>query len=184
MDNAEITVNTIQHWFNMASPAVRKKRNFKALALQVDAPAPVADVVAARPLAKVGVAGSQMTAVAATRAAPSAPNKRKPPAMDLSKSKVPAEAVDVPQHSPSPLAVSTPKSASLSASSPSRSSYHSLQERLATMEIGHSDASLDLKADDFRTLSELGQGNGGTVSKVEHVPTQKIMAKKVSITII
>lgn len=47
------------------------------------------------------------------------------------------------------------------------------------MEIGHSDAAMDLKADDFRTLNELGQGNGGTVSKVEHLPTQKIMAKKV-----
>jgi len=47
------------------------------------------------------------------------------------------------------------------------------------MEISHSDASMDLKADDLRTLDELGQGNGGTVSKVEHIPTRKIMAKKV-----
>jgi len=50
---------------------------------------------------------------------------------------------------------------------------------LATMEIGPPDASMDLRGEDFRTLSELGQGNGGTVSKVEHIPTQKIMAKKV-----
>jgi len=47
------------------------------------------------------------------------------------------------------------------------------------MEMGQSDASMDLRVEDFRTLSELGQGNGGTVSKVEHIPTQKTMAKKV-----
>lgn len=162
----------------MSSPAVRKKRNFKALALQVDTPSPTPDAVV-RPPAKIAGAGTQMTAVAATRAAPSAPGKRKPPAMDLSKSKAPPEPTPAAQYSPSLLAVSTPKSASLSTSSPSRSSYHSLQERLATMEIGNSDASMDLKAEDFRTLSELGSGNGGTVSKVEHIPTQKIMAKKV-----
>ena len=47
------------------------------------------------------------------------------------------------------------------------------------MDINGSDSSMDLKAEDFRALSELGQGNGGTVSKVEHIPTQRIMAKKV-----
>jgi mitogen-activated protein kinase kinase len=38
---------------------------------------------------------------------------------------------------------------------------------------------LDLKNDDLRKLADLGQGNGGSVVKVEHVPTGTIMAKKV-----
>lgn len=168
----------------MASQAVRKKRNFKALALQVDNPTNSSDIVT-RPPVKAGMSGNQVTAVAATRAAPSAPGKKKPPAMDLSKSRSPPETTTSgPERSPSLLAVSTPKSAALTTSSPSRSSYHSLQERLATMEIGHSDAVMDLKADDFRTLHELGQGNGGTVSKVEHIPTRKIMAKKVLLRLV
>lgn len=50
------------------------------------------------------------------------------------------------------------------------------------MEIGNSEDSMDLKAEDFKTLNELGAGNGGTVSKVEHVPSGKIMAKKVCIS--
>jgi mitogen-activated protein kinase kinase len=47
------------------------------------------------------------------------------------------------------------------------------------MDIGSSDTSFDLRGDDLRTLTELGHGNGGTVSKVEHIPTKTIMAKKV-----
>jgi len=38
---------------------------------------------------------------------------------------------------------------------------------------------LDLKNDDLRKLADLGQGNGGSVVKVEHVPTGTLMAKKV-----
>lgn len=37
----------------------------------------------------------------------------------------------------------------------------------------------DLKNEDFRNIEELGQGNGGSVVKVEHVPSGTIMAKKV-----
>ncbi|KAF8318948.1 Pkinase-domain-containing protein [Clavulina sp. PMI_390] len=155
---------------NPAPAPVRKKRNFKALALQVDSPpAPSSSQSNAAPsLVAPGVA--------ATRAAPSAPSKRKPPAMDLSRSKAPTEPLVENPHSPSLIPVSTPQSASLTTSSPSRSSYHSLQEELASEIL--SDGS-DLKASDFITLSELGQGNGGTVSKVEHVPSGRVMAKKV-----
>lgn len=167
----------------MSNPAVRKKRNFKALALSVDTPPPPPeDVQLVPPVVKAAPANGPVAVVAATRAAPSAPGgkRRKPPAMDLTKSKTPAaEPVAKPQHSPNLLAVATPKSASISTSSPSRSSYHSLQERLATMDINGSDTSMDLKAEDLRMLSELGAGNGGTVSRVEHVPTGTIMAKKV-----
>lgn len=160
----------------MASPAVRKKRNFKSLAVQVDSRSKSYESAVVSSVSSVGV---PVAVVAATRAAPSAPSKRKPPAMDLSKSKAPLGTLAMSQQSPAPLSVTSPKTAELPNSSPSRSSYHSLQERLATMEIGHPDATMDLRAEDFCTLDELGQGNGGSVSKVEHIPTQKIMAKKV-----
>ena len=51
--------------------------------------------------------------------------------------------------------------------------YHSaLSEKLAN--FGE-----DLKNEDLKDIQELGQGNGGSVKKVEHTPTGTIMAKKV-----
>jgi mitogen-activated protein kinase kinase len=38
---------------------------------------------------------------------------------------------------------------------------------------------LDLKREDLEVLKELGSGNGGTVSKVRHIATGTIMARKV-----
>jgi mitogen-activated protein kinase kinase len=38
---------------------------------------------------------------------------------------------------------------------------------------------LDLRAEDLEVVNELGAGNGGTVSKVRHIPTGAIMARKV-----
>ncbi|CRK48751.1 hypothetical protein BN1723_020639, partial [Verticillium longisporum] len=38
---------------------------------------------------------------------------------------------------------------------------------------------LDLKQEDLEVLKELGSGNGGTVSKVRHVLTGTVMARKV-----
>ena len=53
--------------------------------------------------------------------------------------------------------------------------YHSaLSETLAN--FGE-----DLKNEDLKDIQELGQGNGGSVKKVEHTPTGTIMAKKVCI---
>jgi mitogen-activated protein kinase kinase len=40
---------------------------------------------------------------------------------------------------------------------------------------------LDLKNEDLQNLNEIGSGNGGTVTKVLHVPTKTIMAKKVNL---
>ena len=37
----------------------------------------------------------------------------------------------------------------------------------------------ELRQDDLVHIYELGQGNGGVVSKVRHKPTDKIMARKV-----
>lgn len=49
----------------------------------------------------------------------------------------------------------------------SGASYHNkLSEQLASLELG--DYKLDLKNDDLTFMSELGSGNGGTVTKVSH----------------
>ncbi|KAK7206918.1 kinase-like domain-containing protein [Myxozyma melibiosi] len=56
--------------------------------------------------------------------------------------------------------------------------YHNnFVEQLATLEIGV-EFRLDLHMEDLKTLSEIGAGNGGTVSKVIHLPTKTLMAKK------
>lgn len=41
---------------------------------------------------------------------------------------------------------------------------------------------LDLKREDLEVLKELGSGNGGTVSKVRHIATGTVMARKVAHT--
>jgi len=48
----------------------------------------------------------------------------------------------------------------------------------AQLEIGI-EYKLDLKKEDLVALKDLGHGNGGTVSKVRHVATNTIMARKV-----
>jgi mitogen-activated protein kinase kinase len=50
-----------------------------------------------------------------------------------------------------------------------------------TLEIGV-EFQLDLKAEDLIVLRELGSGNGGTVSKVQHAATKVVMARKVSLS--
>lgn len=47
-----------------------------------------------------------------------------------------------------------------------------------TLEIGV-EFQLDLRSEDLIVLKELGAGNGGTVSKVQHATTKVIMARKV-----
>lgn len=48
-----------------------------------------------------------------------------------------------------------------------------------TLEIGV-EFRLDLRAEDLIVLKELGVGNGGTVSKVQHAATKVVMARKVN----
>jgi mitogen-activated protein kinase kinase len=55
------------------------------------------------------------------------------------------------------------------------------ESRGDTLEIGV-EFRLDLKAEDLIVLKELGSGNGGTVSKVQHAATKVIMARKVRST--
>src|SRR5690242_8938112 len=49
----------------------------------------------------------------------------------------------------------------------------------AQLEIGI-EFNLDLRPEDLEVIKDLGSGNGGTVSKVMHKPTNTIMARKVS----
>ncbi|KAK5661295.1 hypothetical protein OQA88_11190 [Cercophora sp. LCS_1] len=46
------------------------------------------------------------------------------------------------------------------------------------LEIGI-EFNLDLKPDDLEIIKDLGAGNGGTVSKVRHIPTNTVMARKI-----
>jgi mitogen-activated protein kinase kinase len=52
----------------------------------------------------------------------------------------------------------------------------------AQLEIGI-EYKLDLKREDLEVLKDLGHGNGGTVSKVRHMATGTIMARKVGSTL-
>lgn len=56
--------------------------------------------------------------------------------------------------------------------------YSKLCEQLSDLEVGL-ELRLDLRPEDFQALDELGRGNGGTVSKVLHVRTHTVMARKV-----
>ncbi len=51
-------------------------------------------------------------------------------------------------------------------------------DQTAQLEIGI-EYNLDLRPEDLEFIKELGSGNGGTVSKVRHIPTNTIMARKV-----
>lgn len=67
----------------------------------------------------------------------------------------------------------------LDAESNSGANYHNkLTQQLANLELGV-EYKLDLKNEDLKTLSELGAGNGGTVTKVLHEKSGTVMAKKV-----
>jgi mitogen-activated protein kinase kinase len=48
----------------------------------------------------------------------------------------------------------------------------------AQLEIGI-EFNLDLRQEDIEIMKELGSGNGGTVSKIKHLPTGTTMARKV-----
>jgi len=61
-----------------------------------------------------------------------------------------------------------------------RSAMHkTLSNTLAKLDLKAEVPKLDLKNSDLKKLSELGQGNGGSVVKVEHIPSGTIMAMKI-----
>lgn len=124
-----------------------------------------------------------------TRLAPPPRGKKKPPMMDLSKTRNRDAPISASTEAPGDASVVLTIGATGSSSAPatgtpaSRPNYQSqLQQQLASLDIngsGEGSARLDLKSEDLKELSELGQGNGGSVKKVVHIPTGKKMAKKI-----
>ncbi|TFK52160.1 Pkinase-domain-containing protein [Heliocybe sulcata] len=133
----------------MATP-IRKKRNFKALQLDVSASPPPP---APEPETIVPIRAAP---------APGAGGKKRPPPMNLK---------------PTPkTTTATPVTGSVSSH---RNTYHAaLSNTLASLEL-NDQKKYDLRNEDLKDLRELGQGNGGSVKKVEHTPTGTIMAKKI-----
>ena len=160
----------------MASPLspIRKKRNFKALQLPGMVSSPVSPSLEAEPVP--------------TRLAPapivSAPvGKKRPPPMIIKAPKIPTSsgAVSAVEQDGTVLTVfnAAPHTASPAVR---RNTYHAaLSNTLANLDI-NPEIKFDLKNEDLKDLQELGQGNGGSVKKVEHVPTGTIMAKKVRLS--
>ncbi|KAK7690058.1 Dual specificity protein kinase fuz7 [Cerrena zonata] len=152
---------------NMAAP-IRKKRNFKALALDVTQPPPP-------PPPQI------QAAPAPTRLAP-APGggKKRPPPMKLTP-KPPAASTPAVETDNNLLTVGAPSSAPpTGTASANRSTYHNtLSTTLAKLDLNSEKKYHDLRNEDLKDMQELGQGNGGSVKKVEHVPTGTTMAKKI-----
>ena len=163
------------------APIVRKKRNFKALQLNVSKPEPVAAPPPQSLLEPVVVAPTIATAKqpVATRNAPN--GRRRPPPMNLVAPKVTATAQTVPGDDNLLTVSTTPNSAPVTGStSATRPAYHNdLSQKLANMDM-NAETRYDLRNEDLKELQELGQGNGGSVKKVMHIPSGKTMAKKVS----
>lgn len=168
----------MSHSFDyMASPIspIRKKRNFKALQLPGAESSPVPPTLESEPVP--------------TRLAPppvvSAPvGKKRPPPMIIKAPKIPTSsgAVSAVEPDGTVLTVfgggtnSVPHTASPAVR---RNTYHAaLSNTLAELDM-NAHIKFDLKNEDLKDLQELGQGNGGSVKKVEHLPTKTIMAKKV-----
>jgi hypothetical protein len=158
----------------MSSPIspIRKKRNFKALQLPGAASLPSSPNREADPPVPTRLAPPPMA---------SAPvGKKRPPPMVIKAPKIPVSggAVSAVEQDGAVLTVLSggPHSASPAVR---RNTYHAtLSTTLANLDM-NAEIKFDLKGEDLKDLQELGQGNGGSVKKVEHVPTGTIMAKKV-----
>jgi len=158
----------------MATP-IRKKRNFKALQLSVS-----------QPTSPVSPVENEEVDFGASRKAPviiPAPQKKRPPPMTLKAPKISANGTAV--HSSvdgdnNLLTVTNgPTSAPNTASPSARKNYHAaLSSTIANLDL-NADMKFELRNEDLKDLQELGQGNGGSVKKTEHIPTGTIMAKKV-----
>ncbi|KAI0070619.1 Pkinase-domain-containing protein [Panus rudis PR-1116 ss-1] len=152
----------------MATPAapIRKKRNFKGLGLDVTQPqSPVS------PKAEV--------APVATRQAPAPAGKKRPPPMKLTPKPAPTASAETDGNGLLTVAGGPSSAPPTGSASAPRSTYHTtLSTTLANLDL-NKEKPYDLRNEDLRDMQELGQGNGGSVKKVEHVPTGTIMAKKI-----
>lgn len=158
----------------LMSTPIRKKRNFKALQLPAAAQSPISPVSEPEPVpirqapAPIGPPGG----------------KKRPPPMTLKAPKIPAGTTPANPEDSNLLTVTSGSSSAPNTASPSgrRNTYHAtLSSTLANLDM-NADVKFDLRNEDLTDLQELGQGNGGSVKKVEHIPTGTIMAKKVEST--
>jgi mitogen-activated protein kinase kinase len=168
---------------------IRSKRNFKSLQLDVTAQPPIPQEPDPVPMRPPPMANKSVVAAAGGA-------KKRPPPMNL-KPKAPIEQQPstageigsamggmMTTGGASILTVtsgptSAPASGTISANS-KRMTYHTtLSNKLASLDMS-AEVKYDLRDEDLKDLHELGQGNGGSVKKVEHVPTHTIMAKKVA----
>lgn len=189
----------------MATP-IRKKRNFKALQLNVGGDAPASSVTAAP---KDSNAAKEQPVGISMRTAPTATGpglKKRPPPFALKAPRVDSNSGMVSAIEPSANSVlggadgvngangsagangsyvvssSGPSSAPLTNNNVNvkRNTLHqTISTTLANLEAtSTAEVKYDLKNEDFVDIQDLGQGNGGSVKKAEHVPTKTIMAKK------
>lgn len=154
---------------------IRKKRNFKALQL------PGASSLPASPSLEAVEPVPTRLAPAPIASAPV--GKKRPPPMIIKAPKIPtsSSAVSAIEQDGAVLTVynAAPHSASPAVR---RNTYHAaLSNTLANLDM-NAEIKFDLKNEDLKDLQELGQGNGGSVKKVEHLPTGTIMAKKVRLS--
>ncbi|KAF9013139.1 kinase-like domain-containing protein [Cyathus striatus] len=163
----------------MSTP-IRKKRNFKALQLNVAQSPTVASPGSTDPKPepeKVIVRDVPTVAV------PVPPGgKKRPPPMTLKAPKLPPTSnivVSTAEQDNMLTVNSGSSSAPSTATGMRRNTYHAtLSSTLANLDM-NAEMKFDLKNnEDLKDLQELGQGNGGSVKKVEHVPTGTLMAKK------
>lgn len=192
----------------MATP-IRKKRNFKALQLNVGGEAPASSVTAAP---KDANATKEQPVGISMRTAPTATGpglKKRPPPFALKAPRVDSNSGMVSAIEPSAnsvlggadgangtngsagangsylVASSGPSSAPLTATNNNvnvkRNTLHqTITTTLANLEAtSTAEVKYDLKNEDFLEIRDLGQGNGGSVKMAEHIPTKTIMAKKV-----
>jgi mitogen-activated protein kinase kinase len=88
---------------------------------------------------------------------------------------VPIDSVPVGKKGPPPMVIKAPK---ILVSSDAVSAVE--QDGTVSPSVGrNAEIKFHLKGEDLKDLQELGQGNGGNVKKVEHIPTGTIMARKV-----
>lgn len=166
------TTVTVDAYMTTPVP-IRKKRNYKRLALDVSQPPPSPQP---EPL-PVPIASRAAPSPANAKGASAAGAKKRPPGLTLGGSKGPAKGASAPQLDDGMLTIPAPSSAQGTGSaSPFRSNYQStLTQQLEALSLGQ----VALKAEDLREVGELGSGNSGSVKKVLHVPTGTLMAKKV-----
>ncbi|KAF8895647.1 kinase [Infundibulicybe gibba] len=148
----------------MSTP-IRKKRNFKALQLSVAETAPPPP---------------EPEPIAIRQAPAPAGGKKRPPPMTLAAPKIPS-GTSAPVQDVDLLTVDNGPNSAPNTASPSsrRNTYHAtLSSTLANLDM-NAEIKFNLRNEDLKDMQELGQGNGGSVKKVEHTPTGTIMAKKI-----